>query len=152
MNVSKGAVLIAALLLTQFHAARLPAGEVYKSVDANGHVVYSDHADPAAQKLEVRVDPPQAAEVARLVKEQKILKAEETERNRRQATLDRNKAQQEHDQQLRCERARSHYYNLKDARRVFERDNDGNRVYLSDKEADAQRAQARQAMLTECGS
>jgi hypothetical protein len=32
------------------------AGEVYKSVDADGHVVYSDHADPAAQTTVVHLD------------------------------------------------------------------------------------------------
>ena len=149
--MSKRAVGIAALLLAPF-TAMLPAAEVYKSVDANGHVVYSDHADPAAQKLDVRVDPPQPGEAERLAKEQKILRAEETERNRRQAAEERTKAQREHDQQLRCERARTHFYNLKDARRVYQRDADGNRVYLTDKEADAQRDLARQTMLTECGS
>lgn len=140
--------LVALLVVTQLGAA----AEVYKSVDANGHVVYSDHPDPAAQRVEVRIDEPQAADIARIAKEQKILKVEDGERKRLAAIEERKKAQQEHDQQLRCEKARTRYYTLKDARRVYGRDGEGNRVYYSDKEADGQRAAAQQAMQTECGS
>ena len=147
--MSNSAYLLAVLLLAPYLGV---AAEVYKSVDANGHVVYSDHPDPAAQKLEVRVDEPQAADVARIAKEQKILKVEDGERKRLTAIEDKKKAQQEHDQQLRCEKARSRYYSLKDARRVYGRDGEGNRVYYSDQEADAQRAAAQQSMQTECGS
>ena len=147
--MSKSTCLLAVLLLAPYLGV---AAEVYKSVDANGHVVYSDHPDPAAQKLDVRVDEPQAAEVARIAKEQKILTVEDAERKRLAAIENGKKAQQEHDQQLRCEKARSRYYTLKDARRVYGRDNEGNRVYYSDKEADAQRASAQQTMQTECGS
>jgi hypothetical protein len=140
------------MLLVPCLGVPLFAAEVYKSVDANGHVVYSDHPDPAAQKLDVRVDEPQAADLARIAKEQKLLKVEDGERQRLAALEDKKKAQQEHDQQQRCEKARSRYYNLKDARRLYGRDGDGNRVYYSDKDADAQREAAQQAMQTECGS
>ena len=147
--MSIGAYLLPAFLLTPYLGV---AAEVYKSVDASGHVVYSDHPDPAAQKLEVRVDEPQAADVARIAREQKVLNVEDSERKRLAAIEDKKKAQQEHDQQLRCEKARSRYYTLKDARRVYGRDGEGNRVYYSDREADAQRAAAQQTMQTECGS
>jgi hypothetical protein len=148
VQLSKSVFILAALLLAPYLGV---GAEVYKSVDANGHVMYSDHPDPAAQKLEVRIDEPQSADVARIAKEQKILKVEDTERKRLAAIEDKKKAQQEHDQQLRCEKARSRYYTLKDARRVYGRDDEGNRVYYSDKEADAQRATAQQTMQTECG-
>jgi multidrug efflux pump subunit AcrA (membrane-fusion protein) len=151
MQLSKSTYLLAAMLVP-YLGVPLFAAEVYKSVDANGHVVYSDHPDPAAQKLDVRVDEPQAAEVARIAKEQKLLKVEDSERKRLAALEDKQKAQQEHDRELRCEKARSRYYSLKDSRRVYGRDGDGNRVYYSDKDADAQRAAAQQAMQTECGS
>jgi hypothetical protein len=149
VQLSNSAYLLAVLLLAPYMGV---AAEVYKSVDANGHVVYSDHPDPAAQKLEVRVDEPLAADVARIAKEQKILPVEDGERKRLAAIEDKKKAQQEHDQQLRCEKARSRYYTLKDARRVYGRDGEGKRVYYSDQEADAQRAAAQQTMQTECGS
>jgi Domain of unknown function (DUF4124) len=147
--LSNSTYLLAALLLAPHLGV---AAEVYKSVDANGHVVYSDHPDPAAQRLDVRVDEPQAADVVRIAKEQKVLKIEDSERKRLAAIEDKKKAQQEHDQQLRCEKARTRYYTLKDARRVYGHDGDGNRVFYSDQEADAQRVAAQQAMQTECGS
>lgn len=152
MHLSKSTVLIVALLLLPLHGTLLAAADVYKSVDANGHVVYSDHAAPAAEKVEVNVDEPQPEDVARIAKEQKILSVQEAERKRVKAIEDKKKAQQDHDQQQRCEKARNHYYNVKDSRRLYERDNDGNRVYYSDKDANAQREQARQTMLSECGS
>jgi hypothetical protein len=55
-------------------------------------------------------------------------------------------------QQQDCEQARNHYYYVKDAARLFKRDADGTRVFLSDDAADATREQARQAMLSACGS
>jgi hypothetical protein len=45
----------------------LLAGEIYKSVDANGNVVYSDHADPATAQTLVQLEdsryPPQEMHV-----------------------------------------------------------------------------------------
>jgi hypothetical protein len=51
---------------------------------------------------------------------------------------------------VQCDGARSRYYSLKDARRIFQRDAEGNRVYYNDADADAKREEARQAMLTAC--
>ena len=147
----RGAVL-AALVLLACPACPPRANEVYKTVDAQGHVVYSDRADTAAEKTPVRVDPPNETEAARIAKEQEILKAEEIQRNRQKSVDDARKAQADSAAQVQCEKARSRYYALKDARRVYQRDADGNRIYYSDQEADAKREEARQAVTTACGS
>jgi hypothetical protein len=150
--VQRGLVLVALVLLVR-PACPLRANEVYKSVDAQGHVVYSDRADTStAQKSTVRVDQPDPTEVARIAKEQEILKAEEIQRNRKKALDDAKKSQQDHATQVQCDNARNHYYALKDARRVFQRDADGNRVFYTDQEADAKREEARQAMTAACGT
>ena len=129
------------------------ADEVYKSIDAQGHVVYSDRPDTSsAQKAVVNVDRPDAKEVARMAKEQEILKAEEIQRNRQKLIDDAKKAQQDHAKQVQCEAARNHFYALREARRIYDRDADGNRVYYSDAEADAKREDARQAMNAACGA
>jgi Domain of unknown function (DUF4124) len=129
------------------------ADEVYKSVDAEGHVVYSDRpVSSAAQKTVVKVDRPDAKEVARMGKEQEILKAEEIQRNRQKLIDDANKAQQDQAKQAQCDAARNHYYLLKDARRIYQRDADGNRVYYTDAEANVKREEARQAMNVACAS
>jgi hypothetical protein len=148
---ASGAVL-GALVLLACPAGRPRANEVYKSVDADGHVVYSDRADTSAQKSVVRVDPPNKTEAARIAKEQEILKAEETQLNRQKSVDDAKKAQADHAAQVQCDSARNHYYAIKDARHVYQRDADGNRVYYSDQEADAKREEARQAVTTACGS
>jgi hypothetical protein len=126
------------------------AGEVYKSIDAEGHIVYSDRADSAAQKSVVRVDRPAPTEVARNAKEQAILQVEDSQRRKDQSVEDAKKAQAEHNRQVQCDGARSRYYSLKDARRIFQRDAEGNRVYYNDADADAKREEARQAMVTAC--
>jgi hypothetical protein len=129
------------------------AGEVYKSVDAQGHVVYSDRADsPTAQKAVVRVDQPDPREVARNAKEQEIQNAEETQRKKQQATEDAKKTLEDHNRQVQCDNARDHYYSIKDARRIYDRDADGNRVYYSDADGDAKREEAKLAMVAACGA
>jgi hypothetical protein len=126
---------------------------VYKSTDAQGHVVYSDRATtPTAQKSVVHVEQPDPAEVARIAKEQQILNAQDTQRRQQQSIDDKKKAQQDREKQTRCDAARNHYFSVKDARRIFHVDADGNRVYATDSEADAQREEARQAMDIACGS
>ncbi len=143
------AVLMTLLpLLSPICAPR--AGEVYKSIDAEGHIVYSDRADSAAQKSVVRVDRPAPTEVARNAKEQAILQVEDSQRKKEQSVEDAKKAQVEHNRQVQCDGARSRYYSLKDARRIFQRDAEGNRVYYNDADADAKREEARQAMVTAC--
>jgi Domain of unknown function (DUF4124) len=150
-QVGSGGVILAGLILLVCASPPLRAGEIYKSVDAQGHVVYSDRADTAtAQKTSVTVEPADLKEAARIAKEQAILQSAETQRNQQKLVEDAKKAQQEQVKQAQCDRAREHYYAVKDARRLYGRDADGNRVYLSDPDADAKRDEARQAMAAAC--
>jgi hypothetical protein len=151
-TLRRGAVLGALLGLACAHGA-LNAQEVYKSVDADGHVVFSDRASSkSAPKTAVHVDAPDPAEVARLAKEQEMLKAEDLQRTRQHAVDANNKAREDRARKTACDNARNNYYRLKDSRAVYQRDADGNRVYYSDSEADAMRERARQAMTAACGS
>jgi hypothetical protein len=142
-----------ALLALACAATPLPAQDVYRSVDAQGHVTYSDRGVVKdAPKTSLHVDEPDPAEVARLAHEDELLKADEQVRMRQQAIDDKNKAQQQRKRQQACEQARNHYNYLKDSARIYQRDTDGSRMYLSDEAADAVREQARQAMVSACGS
>ena len=142
-----------ALLALACAATPLPAQDVYKSVDAHGHVTYSDRGTVKdAPKTSLRVAEPDPAEVARLAHEDELLKADEQVRMRQQAIDDKNKAQQQRKHQQACEQARNHYNYLKDSARIYQRDADGSRMYLSDEAADAAREQARRAMVSACGS
>jgi Domain of unknown function (DUF4124) len=149
--MGSGGAILAGLILLVCVPSLLRAGEIYKSVDAQGHVVYSDRADTAAaHKTSVTVEPADPKEAARIAKEQAILQSAETQSNQQKLIEDAKKAQQEQLKQARCDRAREHYYSVKDARRLYDRDADGNRVYLSDPDADAKREEASQAMAAAC--
>lgn len=131
----------------------LHAQEVYKSVDAEGHVVYSDRANTkTAPKTAVHVDEPVPAEVARLAKEQELLKAEDMQRQKQEALEAKNKALADQRKQTTCQNARNYYFRLKDSGRLYQRDADGNRLYYSDATADSMREQARRAMTSACGT
>jgi hypothetical protein len=142
--------LIYVALLAPIHPSW--ANEVYKSVDAQGHVVYSDRATtPTAQKSVVHVIQGDPAEAARVARETNLLKAEDTQRKHEQDADSRSKAQEDHARQAACQKARNNYYSLKDANALYRLDAQGNRVFYTDAEADARKEQAHQAMITACG-
>ncbi len=132
-----------------------PAQEIYKSVDAQGHVVYSDRGTTkTAPKTDLRVDEPNPVEAARLAKQQQILDAQEQQRLKEQAANDHAKALEDRkrlQKQKACENARNSYFRLQETNRLYKRDADGNRVYYSDAEAETMRQQAKQAMTSACG-
>jgi hypothetical protein len=152
-----GAAFCASLLLAMLFVP--PPGhaqEIYKSVDSDGHVVYSDRGSTkTAPKTSIHVEPPDAANAARLAKEQQLLDAEEQQRKAQQAVDDKSKAQQEvkaRQRQQRCQSAKDHFYAMKDANRLYTRDADGNRVYYSDEESEKKRDEARRAMEAACAN
>jgi hypothetical protein len=150
--MGRAAVITAGLLFACATAAAR-ADQIYRSVDAQGHVTYSDRPNSSgAQKADVSVQQADPAEAERLAKERQLLKAEDDQRTKQQASDSKAKAQQEHDKAARCRVARDNYNSVKDVPRLYKLDADGNRVFLSDSEADAQRETARQVMTTACGA
>ncbi|MFI4866391.1 MAG: DUF4124 domain-containing protein [Steroidobacterales bacterium] len=128
------------------------AEEVYKTTDASGHVVYSDHpSSPGAQKVTVPVTQADPGEAARIAKLHALEDAEYAQRSRREADEQTRQAAQAKQDADRCSAARNRYANLKDVRRVYRLDADGNRDFYTDEQADAMRAAARQAMEQACG-
>ena len=128
------------------------AEQVYKSVDAQGHITYSDRPNSAgAQKTDIAVQQADPKEAARIAKEHLVLNAEDDQRKKQQLAADKAKAQQDKDKQARCQAAKDHYNSIKEGR-LYKRDADGNRQFMSDSEADAQRETARQVMNTACGT
>lgn len=149
---TRGAMSVALLALA-CAATPLAAQEVYKSVDAQGHVVYSDRGTAkGAPKTTLHVAEPDPAEAARLAHEQDLLRADDQARSHQEAIDDKTRAAQQKKNQAACDSARTRYYQMKDSARLYKRDADGNRVYYSDDDADALREKARQTMLAACGS
>jgi hypothetical protein len=127
--------------------------EVYRSVDASGNVVYSDHpTSPTSSKLTVPVRAADPAEAARLAKQHALEDADYAQRTKLEAEEQSKQAAQAKQQAERCSSAKNHYFSIKDARRLFHVGADGDRVFYSDEEADAMRATAKQAMDQACGT
>jgi len=152
-DTARCAPLLAALLLAPLVGR---TQEIYKSVDASGHVVFSDRGtSKTSPKTSIHVEPADAANAARLAKEQQLLDADEQQRKAQQARDDKSKAQQDaraHQREQRCQSAKDRYYAMKDSNRLFRRDADGNRVYYTDDEADKKREEARRTMQAACGT
>jgi hypothetical protein len=138
--------------LSLFTVLTAGAEEIYKSVDAQGHVVYSDRPNSTgAQKTEITVQQADPGEAARLAKERLLLKAQDDQRKQQDLAESKAKAQQDARKKAECKNARDHYNNLKEARRLFTRGNDGNREYYTDAQLDAMRNEALRTMNAACG-
>ncbi|MGB6449145.1 MAG: DUF4124 domain-containing protein [Steroidobacteraceae bacterium] len=146
---------IAALLLSG-GLARAGDTQVYKTVDEHGNIVYTDRPSSAsAQKDTVHFHEPSAEDLARLEQQRKTTQAAESARVQQIAASSVARAQQEKAQkekQARCDNARNYYDSLRDAARVYQLDDQGNRVYLPDADADAKRTEARESMEAACTS
>ena len=143
-----------ALLFLAAAATTGHADEMYKTVDAQGHVTFSDHPlSSASQRISVDVAPANAAEAARLTREQAAMNAQATQEAKQaqqDATDQAKKAAQLAQQQQRCAAARSRYAMFAAGGRIFRTDEQGNRVYYSDQEIDQQRAATKAAMDSAC--
>jgi len=142
-------VLIASVALNAF------ADDVYKTVDAQGHVTYSDHAiSPASRKVTVDVVQGNPEEAARLAKERAVINASAAQEAKQvqQQAVDQVKQQAaEASQRQRCDAARNRYAMFAAGGRIFKTDDQGNRVFYSDAEIDAERISTKAAMDNACG-
>jgi hypothetical protein len=151
--IGRTAAAVAGLVLLALHSRPAAADQVYKCVDAQNHVTFSDRpCAPGAKKTDVAVQQADPTEAARLAKENQVLKSQDDLRKKQRATDDKTKAQQTQAKQAKCQTAKDHYYSLKDAGRIYQRDADGNKVYYEDSDADAKREEARQLMTIACGA
>lgn len=144
---------MAGALLSSTAALPALADQVYKSIDAQGHITYSDRpAAAGARKTDVIVQQGDPKEAQRLAKEHMLLKAEDDQRTRKTAADEQVKAKQSSEKKQLCDTARRHYNDMKDANRIYTVTADGNREYYSDAQADAMRTEAKRAMDAACGS
>jgi hypothetical protein len=141
----------AALLVASLNTL---ADDVYKTVDAQGAVVFSDHPLSSASKLvSVQVTAPNQENAARLTKEQALQNADaaqQAQQLQRDSQELQKKAAQEATQKQRCDAARNRYAVFSSGGRIFKGDDQGNRVYYSDQEIDQQRAITKAAMDSAC--
>ena len=157
--------LVTSLAIAVAHA------DVYRSVDAQGQVHYSDTPTPGAELVHVQRGggglAPSSSSLAASAKSssssssssaptppQTVAKANAQVQDTlaKQAT---EKAVQQDLEQTRadqCTKAKSDYEAAIAARRIYKSGTDGERQYLTDDEAEQQRVNLHQAMDTACGS
>jgi hypothetical protein len=171
MRHSAIAALIMSLAVSTA-AVTAARADVYRSVDAQGHVQYSDTPTPGAELVRVqhggdtgfsslnstpapannggnaagtRTQPPPAQAPA-----SNAISA--------QADIDKQNAQKAVQQDLeqtradQCKKATDDYQASLAARRIYRTGANGEREYLTDDEAEQQRVQLRQAMSSACGT
>ena len=143
-------VIAFALLVSVLCAAR---ADIYRSVDAQGHVQYSDTPSPGAE-LVYQGDahgsvptsasqtsrPPSLAERSEQISSQ--VAAQAAARAVEKDTEDAHSKQ--------CQQARQMYQQSIDARRLYKTGTDGERQYLTDDEAGELRVKYKLAMDTAC--
>ena len=128
---------IAALLALPLAAA---AQTLYKWVDEKGVTHYSETPPPkgAASKVEIRPSEPGKAAPAEDWKEkERQFRERRVQREQQEREEAARKAREEQDRARRCRDAQRHLDGLRNARRVYELNARGERVYLEDDERPA---------------
>lgn len=146
-------LLLAALLLGAHAVAQ---ADVYRWVDANGRVQYSDRWVPGSELVKVDRKPenPQAATArqtatqgALAASNNRIAEQQAQQANAQAVQQDVAKARQEQ-----CAKAKERYEKAIQARRIFRENKDGVKEYIPEAEADAYRVQTRTDMQAACGN
>jgi Domain of unknown function (DUF4124) len=152
---------VAAATLLMSLAITAAQADVYRSVDAQGQVHYSDTPTPGAELVHVQRGGGGIAfnSTAAAAKSSSAATASSTAAKAppqdplaKQAA---EKAVQQDVEQTRadqCTKAKSDYEAAIAARRIYKAGTDGDRQYLTDEEAEQQRVNLHQAMDTACGS
>jgi len=127
------------------------AADVYRSVDAQGHVQYSDVPSPGAQLVSTADNstadnaPTSTSPATPSQQGDQISQRLAAQAAARQVAQDTAQTRAEQ-----CKQAQEQYQKSIDARHIYRTDASGNREYLSDQEADQQRVNYRLAMEAAC--
>jgi hypothetical protein len=147
-------ILAAATLVLGLVAALPARADIYRWVDAEGGVHYSDRWQPGATLVQVtHKGSNDAAIAAKLMEQQKV--AAEGDRvsaqlsQEQQAAVVRQETQKAQGEV--CKQAKDRYQKAIATRRLYVEDKPGERRLLNDAEAEQARIEARQEMQDACG-
>jgi hypothetical protein len=158
MRQAAAAALIMSLAITAAQA------DVYRSVDAQGQVHYTDTPTPGSVLVHVQrgggglapssTPTAAASSSSTAAAAQTVAKANAQVQDTlaKQATEKAVQQDLEQTRAAQCTKAKSDYDAAIAARRIYKTGTDGERQYLSDDEAEQQRVNLHQAMQTACGS
>jgi hypothetical protein len=140
-----------------FAAATTAHADVYRFVDAQGRIQYTDrwvpgseliksgdHSRPNAEAAAAQ----RAAEQTKLAVSSDRIAAQQSQQNAADAVR-KDVAASRNEQ---CKQAKERYEKSIQARRIYKVGKDGEREYLTDQQADEQRLQARVDMQNACGT
>ena len=136
-------------------AGQAVAGEIYKSADAEGRIMYSDRP-PAGKAQMVTIESAPRNEAAALARTQRELENLAAQDRRRKSEALKKAAEKKAAENAakrkdqRCTEARNRYLGLTEHSRIYRRNEAGERVYYSAAEIDAQRIRSKQRMDEEC--
>lgn len=146
-----------AAMAAAFVVCTVSAAEIFKSVDSQGRPIYSDRP-PAGGSERIYIPTPSKSSednreraTAELVELRRRAAERQTERELRA----QEKAQKEKSLQAqlqRCEQARNRFLTFSEANRLYRRDAQGDRVYFTGPEIDAEREKARREIQANCGA
>jgi hypothetical protein len=127
--------------------------DIYRSVDAQGHVQYSDTPSPGAELVTAGdVHGPISSSSSGSSKSPSLAqRSEQISQDLSQQAAARAVEKDTNDvHSKQCQQARQTYQQSIDARRLYKLDSDGDRQYLSDDEAEQQRIKYKLAMDQAC--
>jgi len=151
----------AAVALIMSLAMAAAQADVYRSVDAQGHVQYSDTPTPGAELVHVQhasgnpgtTPAPSSGNASAGNGSQSVSKANEQSQETLAKQAAQRAVQQDEDQTRadQCAKAKADYQQAIQARRIYKTGADGEREYLSDADAETQRVNLRMQMENLCG-
>ena len=140
--------IIALVLAAATVAAR---ADVYRIVDAQGHVQYTDRWEPGAELIKTerpRTTSSSGDDQNRLsASNDRIGEQLNREQAARAVKADQDKVRAEQ-----CKTAKERYRKAIEAHRLYREGKNGEREYLSDDQAQQERVDARQEVQSACGS
>ncbi len=145
-------LLASAALATGLAASSARAEDIWKWVDPQGHVQYSDRWSPGA--VLIKGEHVRGSDTSGPSDDSSQLDAsnrridEELKREAAQRAVQKDEASARATQ---CKQAKEHYQQVIQARRIYREDKNGERTYLTDDEADKARVQARLDVQNACG-
>jgi len=141
-------VIIALALVAAAAAAR---ADVYRIVDSQGHVQYTDRWEPGAQLIKTE----HARSTTSSADDQRRPSAEGdriSEELNREATARAVKQDEDKMRAEQCKSAKERYRKAIESRRLYKEGKNGEREYLTDDQAQEERLQARLEVQSACGS
>lgn len=142
------ALTVAALAITLSAAAL--AGDIYKYIDADGHVIYVDRpsGDPSEQRLAIASKPTDRATVQARIQARNAAR-EAGANTPKQPTREEPRDEREERQQN-CQMFRDRLEQYVQSNRLYRKDSQGERVYLKEDEIRAARDSVAQQIQEHC--